>query len=142
MKGTYLSPEELSPGQYYSAVQPTGSCFDDAIELISAWLKEGKINAHRLDCKLGHGIAYSPGAVRVPFSHAWVELEGLTYQSGIYQGQKIVWATDSFSVYESLSIKDFKLYSIRQIWEENKKHVTHGPWEKRYIDLCSNNRGK
>ena len=129
-------------------IHPTHSCFDDAIEFLSRRVTENPARAHETRLRLVHGIAIALSDVAdglvhgEPFAHAWVEEdvpgepEPRIWQSGILNGQQIFFAMTSSEFARQLEIRARTVYTIRQVYHENRRSGTYGPWPAAYRALC------
>lgn len=127
-----------------STVYPTGTCFDDAFELIEYFVDLEPAMMHEPRLLLVHGIAHVPDeqpkygeeAPGEPFAHGWIELNDQVFHKGIHCGVKIGVRRDIDEFYDQLRIEDFTEYRMKDVWRMNQKHRHYGPWVKRYIELC------
>lgn len=131
---------------------PTGTCFDDALELMAHLSVTRPETRERL--VLVHGIAHFtedggwlgdqvPGT---PFAHGWLELDGEVWQGAILPeplegfsgtGEKVYFTQPIAEHYERLRITDTTRYTLREAHDENERTELFGPWVERYQDLCS-----
>jgi hypothetical protein len=112
-----------------NTILPTFHCFDDALELIAARVAEGADGV-----LLVHGIAV--GANGEPYAHAWVEEHGLSWDSGLWQGQRIYYAVGVAEFYAARQIVQTTKYTAREAAEQNHRTHSYGPWEPVYRALC------
>lgn len=133
---------------------PTGTCFDDALELMAHYANNDPSVRDRL--VLVHGIAHFtedggwlgdqvPGT---PFAHGWVELDGEVWQCAILPeplgeweaGEEVAFAIPIADHYERLRITDATYYTLHEAYEENRRTNLFGPWIERYQVLCGSVR--
>lgn len=113
-------------------IYPTGSCFDDAIEIIKAAAKNGQPNWRNMI--IIHGICVDPGGKK--FSHAWVEDNQECLWMGIIKGETVIAVANRTEFYEYMSVQDTTAYTIEQAVHEERRTGKCGPWEQKYLDLC------
>lgn len=133
-------------------IRPTHSCFDDALDYIGHRVTENPGLAHGTTLRLVHGIAIvisdvADGLVHgEPFAHAWVEedvadqAEPIVWQVGILDGARVLFAMPRSAFDRTLKIQASTAYTCREIWIENRRSGTYGPWRPEYLALCR--RGK
>lgn len=107
----------------------TGTCFDDALDLLMSARPELRDSAF-----LVHAIVSRRGKRA---SHAWVEISGHLYEGFV--------GPDGDPVTVETSVEEFRRYftverETRYTWWEAKRmnceHDTFGPWEECYRELC------
>jgi hypothetical protein len=120
-------------------VLPTHHCFDDALDFIAARLGRDASARHLL---LVHGIALAPAGQHEgePFAHAWVEEQGVVWDSGILDGVPVHYSVERDDFYASLRIQCFTRYTVREAWLENHRSGHYGPWKDEYRALCGARR--
>jgi hypothetical protein len=112
---------------------PTGTCFDDALDFLSEFLKRNRMLA--TTCELVHGIALARDGE--PYSHAWVEQARATvWTAGIVKGEKIYVGVDIDDYYDEMRVQEATRYSLLEAWAENSRTGTYGPWLDKYSRLC------
>jgi hypothetical protein len=129
-------------------IYPTHTCFDDAMDFLETTIKEGKHPREYIVNNLVtvHAICIMPDGTK--YAHAWIE-EG---DSCIFKGrgeclidgkmehlEGYMWA-DKKEFYAYYNVQETTHYSLEQVWKENKKHATTGPWIDKYKKLCSTSR--
>jgi len=131
-------------------IHATGNCFNDCAEFINELVNDYPREARRGRFSLVHGICVAPAAALCSnglqpdelYAHAWIERRSLngretTVLTGGLVGGLHVWLHfGQAKYYADHRITDFTAYTIRQVWEQNCKHETLGPWEERYLALC------
>lgn len=126
-------------------IQPTHACFDDTMDFISRRIKEAMLDGSRppRHLVLVHGICLMPAAQEnagQPFAHAWVEEGKLCWDTGLANGQfRCVYAVDREEYYAHLRPQCITRYTLEQVYEENKRTATYGPWKEEYLALCRKN---
>lgn len=118
-------------------IYPTGKCFDDALELMMAILKENLDASNRVDrdvwenLYLVHGFTNGMGR---PSAHAWLEDDrsGLVCFVGILDGKRENFAVPRDEYYRELKITDTTRYLYDDVLRLNRKHGHYGPWETKY----------
>lgn len=119
---------------------PTHTCFDDALDYIVAQLKIHPGMEHTLT--LVHGIAIGtcgPHAGEA-YAHGWVEQDGYCVEAGVFRDEKVWYAVKRSQYYRARKIQKSTRYSVEEAWRLNEKHLTYGPWEREYIELCGKGR--
>lgn len=118
-------------------IYPTHTCFDDALEFLSALLKDKEISLNDSEWRLAHGLCR---ALDVVYSHAWVEHGDKVIFSGIIdvkEGKGRAYMTaDKKEYYDHFHPFDVTTYSAMEAAIMNVTHGTYGPWEQRYKDHC------
>lgn len=113
---------------------PTGKCFDDAVEIITAFLRTDPRHAGRKDLFIVHGIVEGP---EYSFSHAWVldEARKTVFQFHFLNGERIgvEYTLEQFN--HHFKVTDEKRYTLREFDRLNRTHMTYGPWEDKYRRL-------
>lgn len=133
---------ETGPGR---TIYPTGSCFDDALDFVEARVRQRPRLARTSDLLVCHGICIIPSGnpeAGELYAHAWVEEGQVVWQGGILDGERIYFATQRDQFYIRLQVQDVTRYTLRQVWEENRRTRHFGPWESRYEALCRKKKGR
>lgn len=119
-------------------LQPTHTCFDDAIEFIEQRLKKDMAGAREFI--LVHGILLAPSGDQkdVPFAHAWVEDPvGLVWQAGLMaSGRRITYGMPLDTFRNIFRPQRETRYSLEEAWKENERSGHLGPWAEEYQALC------
>lgn len=122
-------------------IYPTHTCFDDALDML-----EEAVIAHP-DCvftdefKVVHAICLMKGSDE-RYAHAWLEYLGKqVWFRGYLDGKLETFAADIKEYYEDARVQEFTKYTPREVNELNKKFVTYGPWEEKYLRLCRDKKG-
>lgn len=117
-------------------LQPTGTCFTDALEVLSDIVKNNPRKAWQA-CYLVHGIV-APGDGSQTYSHAWVETPKGVYHVALSGTERvaILFTPEDFS--RIFKVVDCTRYTARDAYLENSKHGNFGPWEEKYVRLCKN----
>jgi hypothetical protein len=123
-----------------STILPTHTCFDDALDIIEANVRESPSLAHTDELILAHGILLHPDTGE-PFAHAWVECSGWVGQAGFLNGEKGVYGLPWENFAERMRPQDVTRYTVRQALEENNRSGHYGPWLEKYDALCRNPKG-
>jgi hypothetical protein len=111
---------------------PTHSCFDDALDLIDAWVTDDPAEYHRLI--LVHGICSMPGGE--PYAHAWVEREDQCIFVGALNGQRQTMMVETVFFYLKFEVGETTRYTVAEAVAENARSNHYGPWKPEYIALC------
>ena len=121
--------------------KPTKKCFTDTIEFLENEAKTND-NFHKniSKYKVVHAICR---AIDGYYSHAWVEVEESNGEitiidSKIFNNEKVycfLQTRDEY--YKGLKVKEFKKYTVQEVVYLNIKYETYGPWEERFLKLCS-----
>lgn len=118
-------------------ISPTHTCFDDALDLISKWIKTSPQIDWHAKLRLGHGICLKEDGE--PYAHAWVEADGKeVWQDGYIGDERISYAVSKEEFYEGYRVQKFTLYTLRALALENLKHGHYGPWVPEYHELTRN----
>lgn len=122
-----------------NSIRPTHTCFDDALDLLSARLRKNPELADAGLFVVVHAICLIPDGPEKDkrFAHAWLEEGGATaWQGGILDGQLIAYAVDARELEAELRMEKAWRYTPREVAAENGKHVTYGPWKPELLELC------
>jgi hypothetical protein len=124
-------------------IDPTHTCFDDALDYISSRIMEAALKGQPppLHLILVHAICLIPEGqpdAGKPFVHAWVEDEALCWDAGIVAGiGRVVYAVNPIEYYRRLRPTSQRTrYNLEEVYEENKRTGHHGPWKPEYLALC------
>lgn len=119
-------------------IHPTDTCFDDMMEALEMRVLADPTLKDDARLLLVHAIVLQPdGPERdKPFAHAWLEEGERMWQSGILDGEKILFSCDKEPALAELRVQDATRYTIREAAAENRRTVSLGPWEERYEALC------
>lgn len=119
---------------------PTGTCFDDAIDLMQRWIQANPTPEWHQRLRLAHGICIRfEGPISRPFAHAWVESDGKeVWQDGFLDGKRCSYSVDKAEFYREFGVLDFTLYTLREMALENLKYGHYGPWKAAYHELTLN----
>jgi hypothetical protein len=134
-------------------IRPTHSCFDDAIAYLEMRVRIDPDLVFGDALVLVHGIARAAAATDAvafealapgdPFAHAWVEEGELVWQAGVLEdGAQVAFAVARTEFYAQLRIEAATRYTLRQVWEENCRSGTFGPWRPEYQALCRGGAGR
>ncbi len=115
-------------------LEPTHTCFDDALDYISKRVVADPPLAHGTTLVLVHGIA--TGANGEPYSHAWCEENGQCWDAGIWNGQHVYYSVAAAEYYAARRIQETTRYTVKQACLLNYGSNHYGPWEPRYQALC------
>lgn len=121
-------------------IEPTHSCFDDAIAYLEGCVRADPTLAHGDRLVLVHGIGrYPEGQPNAGerFAHAWVEEAGLCWDAGLIDGQRVVWSATIAEYYTNLRMETTTRYTCREVWHHNRRSGHFGPWEPVYQALCA-----
>ena len=126
-----------------STIRPTHSCFDDAIAIIERLVRADPSLVDDDRFLLVHGIAIASAendgsiAPGTPFAHAWIEYGEDVWQRGILDdGREVEFALARADFYRMLQIQASTRYTMREVWIENSRTRTTGPWRPEYVALC------
>jgi hypothetical protein len=118
-------------------IEPTYTCFDDALELIVERGREDRGTVETL--ALVHGIA--TGDRGELYAHAWVEDGDHCWDSGQVAGQRVYYAVARAEFYAARRIIGSTRYTVREALRANLQSGHYGPWRPEYRLLCgSGNR--
>ncbi len=113
-------------------IEPTFTCFDDALELIGERVREDPTTVNTL--LLVHGIATGDGGDI--YAHAWVEDGDHCWDSGQVNGQRVYYAVARAEFYAARQIVGSTRYTVREAFRENVQSGHYGPWRPAYRLLC------
>jgi hypothetical protein len=119
-----------------SEIRPTHTCFDDALDLISEIVKEGREVWDSGEIVLVHALVAPAGE---PFAHAWVENQfgrGVALWSAIIAGQRKIVASNVEEYRRKFKVVEETRYTPVEALRENERHVNYGPWVERYREFC------
>lgn len=125
-----ISSKQLENSNLY----PTNECFDDAVHFCFERMKKDKSLIFSNKMKVVHGILIMESGK--PYSHAWVEMDGVVYHTGILQGEKCVMGFDRKEYYREMRVQECTRYTILEAAAMEKKHGYPGPWIEKYRKLC------
>lgn len=120
-----------------SAIRPTGTCFDDALDFITEILNSSSGDAKVRWIEqliLVHAICLSPYGQK--YAHAWVEHNQHIWQGGVYLGHRVFYAQQRDRFYEEYRVIESTRYSVTDALHLNALHDNYGPWEQRYRELA------
>lgn len=122
-------------------IHPTGTCFDDALGLMMAILKENETSPRRTQIRLRERLYLVHGVTMIlgkPSAHAWVEYDhtGQVLFVGILDGKRENLAAPREEYYRELKVTATTRYLYRDMFRLNRATGHHGPWEERYKRLC------
>lgn len=123
--------------QVNPVMHPTGTCFDDALELLAFFIEEDKRRIETL--VLVHGICLKPpGYPRegAPFAHAWLEEGDLVWSAAILDGVKVQFSCEGEDFRRQLRVQEATRYTPREASAENMRTNHYGPWVEKYRSLC------
>lgn len=119
------------------AIEPTGNCFQDAIDFINRAL-ETEFNAS-ISYVMVHAMIIGSSGRR--HSHAWVEnvVTDEVWTAGLNDQGDRVWlcVKDRSTFYLWLEASDVTRYSIDQVRHEIATQGHGPPWEARYRYTCA-----
>jgi hypothetical protein len=124
-----------------SDLEPTHSCFDDAVQFFIALGTEGT-PAEQLDkFVLVHGICLAPDDT--PYVHAWVEhADDFVVMAGIVEGKREYYKVERGSFYENWRVQEFTVYTVDEFVRAcaASRGGTAGPWLPKYIAMQNRDR--
>ncbi len=133
----------MSQAARETVIRPTGTCFDDALDLIEAWVRNEPHRVVHGTLRLVHGICLAPDGPKrgTPFAHAWVEelvSGGATqiWQSGLLDGQRIAYSMELDEFEAKLRVQKCTRYTLPEAVRENHRTNHYGPWLPEYAELC------
>ncbi len=128
-------------------IRPTGTCFDDSLDLLVELLKAHGDNGPAANAErvatlfLVHAVV---GALGGESAHAWVEddqLDACLFVA-LHRGKRITFAAPRFDYYETYQVLCRWRYSYPQAFELNHASGNYGPWEPRLRELTAKATGK
>lgn len=123
-------------------LQPTNTCFDDALDFLDHLLREAA-DLGREDFEdrfvLVHGICRCPEGEL--YAHAWVEQDGaLVWQAGLAFAFKVYVSQRAQEFYAERRVVEFTRYTVKEAIAINDETGHYGPWKEKYRRLCKNAR--
>jgi len=119
-------------------IYPTHRCFDDIVDFFRDLAEKGTPAAVLNRFTVVHGILLSPEGE--PYAHGWVERDdGLVIQTGIYRGERILFALEREEFLVSHMVWDETRYTLREVLR-NDRTLGYPPWIPEYRDLCSSEK--
>lgn len=119
-----------------SEIYPTGTCIDDAMEYLERRIYQDIDTAR--DLIVVHAIClmplHQPNAGK-RFVHAWVEEGDICYFMGHTEAGRAVIGAEKASFYEELRPQGVTRYTMEDVYKENQRTRSYGPWKQEYIDL-------
>jgi hypothetical protein len=131
----------------WKTLQPTGKCFDDALEFL--WnaahehvndLGTDFENYHfNFPYRLMHGICRMP-VHNTPYAHAWVENIKTShgFHAVLVNANRVFLKLPITELYEFLTPLYIVSYTAREAFEMNKRVGTYGPWRHDILQHCRN----
>jgi hypothetical protein len=120
-----------------ATIYPTHTCFDDVTEYMNQLAEAGTSLDELMRYTVVHGVVVASDGHR--FAHAWLELDGETIESGIYNGER-VWVSMSRTEFDAThDLAEETRYTIREAVALDGEHGP-GPWKPEYRALCSDSR--
>lgn len=127
---------------------PTHHCFDDAAEYLDARVRAAPDPLVDLaSLRLVHAVARFPidqPEAGKPFAHAWCE-ERITlggkpravvwHAALLPNGVRVYLCSPRAHYYHELRVAATTRYTLRQVFEENQRSGTYGPWRPEYLAL-------
>lgn len=120
---------------------PTGKCFDDSMDFIVEVVKSAKNILQLHPWRLVHGIVNPTGDDRC--SHAWVEnIETEKIYNSFLDtaGNRIYMEFEPDTFGRFFKIEWQRRYTIREVWDENRRTMNYGPWLPELRALCKPSR--
>lgn len=122
----------------FNALEPTHTCFDDALDLIVDIVKENPRLGPSDELQLVHAICKAPTGEL--FAHAWVEYKEMCIFAGILNGIKTYFQAAKDEYYLNFAVGEHTKYAVKDAILMNWKHGTYGPWEEKYERLCGDKK--
>ena len=113
-------------------ISPTHTCFDDALDLLVALLRQNQ--GRRRTLRLVHGIVLAGGS-RL-WAHAWLQEGDTVFFSGIVDGEKSYFQGSRAEYYAEIQVQEHTSYTVAMALEHNRTSGHYGPWKARYLALC------
>ena len=118
-------------------ILPTHDCFEDATQIIFKLLQEDKSKFTNPNIFLVHAICLKEDGSK--YSHAWIEVEGDVWFSGILDEQKVYLQATKKEFYENFRVVEETKYTLQEACLVAKAHNDiPPPWEHKYQKLCKN----
>lgn len=116
-----------------TTLTPTGTCYDDALDILQGWLVNGTAGDRQWlrELRVVHGIKETGG---VRFSHAWLERDERVWQAAMMEDTKVVIEIPKDDFYKNV-VTSTK-YSLEETWNKNHESGHYGPWDEAYGALC------
>ena len=119
-------------------IHPTHRCFDDALDLLWALLHEPAAQDARLF--LVHGLCLAPDGL--PYAHAWLEddADATVLSVGVIDGKTTAYSLPRTTYYAQTQVQERTRYPAQEALAANRATGHYGPWEARYVALCTPRR--
>lgn len=118
----------------HSPVEPTGSCFDDSMQLL---LELYKVCAARRDeFRLVHACCAMDTGQQ--FAHAWVEdpPQAVAIFTAIQDGERRHFVAPQEEFHAHFNVADLHRYAPLEAFALAIRHGHHGPWVLHLKQLC------
>ena len=113
---------------------PTGTCFDDALDLYEALARVGVSPAKLAGITIVHGLCERDGSV---FAHGWNQTQSFCVQAGVTPTAERAWYLMYRKAFEAFFHPSYvRRYTLAEALEENDVHETFGPWDERILAHC------
>lgn len=121
---------------------PTSKCFDNAMDYLEHIARTEPDRIRDLSFRLVHAII-QPKGHREPYAHAWVE-ETRDGKTTCIEGRYLKWIGGTELVYRVVDREEFHAeagvidstaYTMRELLDHNRRTMSYGPWEQKYIDM-------
>ena len=125
-------------------ILPTGKCFDNALDHLTELLKENPDRRWNGEYTLLHGILKLEDGT--PYAHAWLETAeecldfGIWDGDGVHKGSLCRFTVEKAEYYRERGVIECTRYSVQEVWKENRKYGTYGPWLQKYMDHTKNKK--
>lgn len=104
---------------------PTGTCFDDAMDMLAEYVVRGVTK----DIRLVHGFCCW---ARRPYAHAWIELGNEVYEGKFMAGDRVFMIMPKTAFYKDMVITEPTRYDVAEVAQLTQEHGNYGPWDYRY----------
>ena len=116
-------------------LEPTGTCFEDVTQEFIRLIAEKRSRYTDGTLFMIHGICLLEDGR--PYSHAWIELDGLVNFPCILEGEKGFGVTTWDEFTKTFRVQEFTKYTALEAYEIAKKlGDIPPPWESKYRRLC------
>ena len=119
-------------------IHPTHRCFDDALDLL--WELLDDPGASHATLFLVHGICLAPDGL--PYAHAWLEddADATVLSVGMIDHELTAYSLPRDVYYAQTQVQERQRYTPQEALSANRASGHYGPWDARYVALCTPRR--
>jgi hypothetical protein len=118
---------------------PTHTCFDDTLDFVAAYVDAGRGTLRELEASLWimHGLCRPRGGALI--AHGWLHIvcSGEIMQGGrMTNGDRCFYRLPGETFNTIWQPQLVTRYRVSEALEQNRRHLTFGPWVPEYIERC------